>query len=97
MEGLCDMDPVWQGGADGPARVATINQWGFLVGFLDDAKDKLSDAVDSQGDKIGDGLDKAADFASDKTGGKFDDKIDLGADKAKDALDGLDGQDDDIN
>lgn len=91
------MDPVWQGGVGGSARVATINHWGFLVGFLDDAKDKLSDAVDSQGDKIGDGLDKAAELASDKTGGKFDDKIDLGVDKAKDVLDGLDGQNDDIN
>ncbi|NHA00537.1 antitoxin [Nocardioides sp. W3-2-3] len=57
----------------------------------------MTDAVDSQGDKISDGLDKAADFASDKTGGKFDDKIETGVDKAKDALDGLDGQDDDIN
>ncbi len=98
VEGRCGMETVWQGGgADDSERVATINLWGFLVGFLDDAKDKLSDAVDSQGDKIGDGLDKAADFASDKTGGKFDDKIDLGVDKAKDALDGLDGENDDIN
>lgn len=66
------------------------------MGFLDDAKDKLGDAVDSQGGKIGDGLDKAADFADDKTGGKFGDQIDSGADKAKDALDSLDGQNDDI-
>ena len=29
------------------------------MGFLDDAKAKLTDAVDSQGDKIADGLDKA--------------------------------------
>ena len=70
--------------------------WGFLVGFLDDAKNKLTDAVDSQGDKIGDAVDKAADFAADKTGGKFDSQIQAGADKAKDVLDGLDGQDDDI-
>ena len=66
------------------------------MGFFDDAKDKLSDAVDSQGDKIGAGLDKAADLVEDKTGGKFDDKIEMGVDKAKDALDGLDGKDDDI-
>nr|WP_218866369.1 antitoxin [Nocardioides kongjuensis] len=57
----------------------------------------MTDAVDSQGDKIGDAVDKAADFASDKTGGKFGDKIDLGADKAKDALDALDGKNDDIS
>ncbi len=66
------------------------------MGFLDDAKNKLSDAVDKNGDKIGDAVDKAADFASDKTGGKFDDKIELGAEKAKAALDGLDGKNDDI-
>lgn len=67
------------------------------MGFLDDAKDKLTKAVDSQGDKIGDGLEKAADLVDDKTGGKYGDKIDTGVDKAKDALDGLDGQDDDIS
>lgn len=67
------------------------------MGFLDDAKDKLTDAVDSQGEKIGDGLDKAAGLIEEKTGGKFDDKIDAGLDKAKDALDGLDGKDDDIS
>lgn len=66
------------------------------VGFLDNAKDKLQDAVDSQGDKIAEGLDKAGDLVDDKTGGKYSDKIDSGVDKAKDALDGLDGKDDDI-
>ena len=30
------------------------------MGFLDDAKNKLRDAVDSQGDNIAKGLDKAA-------------------------------------
>ena len=48
------------------------------MGFLDDAKDKLTDAVDKAGDKIGDGLDKAGDVVDDKTGGKYDDKIDDG-------------------
>jgi hypothetical protein len=43
------------------------------MGFLSDAKAKLTKAVDSQGDKI-----------------------DTGVDKAKDALDKLDGKDDDI-
>ncbi len=66
------------------------------MGFLDDAKDKLGDLVDSQGEKIGQGLDKAADLIDDKTGGKHTDKIDAGADKAKDVLDGLDGKNDDI-
>lgn len=67
------------------------------MGFLDDAKSKLSDAVDSHGDKIADGLDKAAELVDDKTGGKLGDKLELGVDKAKDALDGLDGKNDDIS
>ncbi len=67
------------------------------MGFLDDAKGKLTNAVDGQGDKIGAGLDKAADLINDKTGGKFADKVELGVDKAKDALDKLDGKNDDIN
>ncbi|RNL65427.1 antitoxin [Nocardioides marmoriginsengisoli] len=66
------------------------------MGFLDDAKEKLTKAVDSQGEKIASGLDKAGDLINEKTGGKFGDKVDTGVDKAKDALDGLDGQDDDI-
>ena len=67
------------------------------MGFLDDAKDKLGDLVDEHGDKVADGLDKAAEFAEDKTGGKFDSQIETGVDKAKDALDGLDGKNDDIS
>ena len=66
------------------------------MGFLDNVKAKLTSAVDSQGEKIADGLDKAADVIDDKTGGKYGDKIDSGVDKAKDALDGLDGKNDDI-
>ena len=66
------------------------------MGFLDRLKSKMSKTVDDQGDKIGAGMDKAADFADDKTGGKYHDKIDSGADKAKDALDSLDGKNDDI-
>ncbi|MGH8940142.1 MAG: antitoxin, partial [Actinomycetes bacterium] len=53
-------------------------------------------AVDQHGDKIGQGIDKAAAAASKKTGGKHDDKIAKGASSAKDALDKLDGRDDDI-
>ena len=66
------------------------------MGFLDDAKAKLTDAVDSQGDKIASGVDKAAEVIDDKTGGKYSDKIEQGTEKVKDALDGLDGNDDDI-
>ena len=42
-------------------------------------------------------MDKAGDFVDDKTGAKYSDQIDQGGDRAKDALDGLDGQDDDIS
>jgi hypothetical protein len=66
------------------------------MGFLSDVKSKLTKAVDSQGEKIGDGLDKAAGLADKKTDGKYSDKIETGVDKAKDALDHLDGKDDDI-
>ncbi len=66
------------------------------MGFLQDVKSKLTKAVDSQGEKIGEGLDKAGDIVDKKTGGKYADKIDSGIDKAKDALDDLDGKDDDI-
>jgi hypothetical protein len=66
------------------------------MGFLDDAKKKLGDAVDKHGDKISDGLDKAAGKLDEKTGGKYTDKIDTGVRRTKDALDGLDGKNDDI-
>ncbi|MET0525877.1 MAG: antitoxin [Nocardioides sp.] len=66
------------------------------MGFLDKLRGRASDAVDKHGEKISDGIDKAADVADKKTGGKHTDKIDSGADKAKDALDKLDGKDDDI-
>lgn len=66
------------------------------MGFLDDAKKKLSAAVDKHGDKISDGLDKAAAAADKKTGGKYADKIATGKSKAKDALDGLDKKNDDF-
>ena len=45
------------------------------MGFLDDAKKKLGDAVDKHGDKISEGLDKAGDLIDKKTGGKYSDKI----------------------
>jgi hypothetical protein len=66
------------------------------MGFLSDVKARLTKAVDSQGEKIGDGLDKAGDLVDKQTGNKYGDKIDSGVDKAKDALDKLDGKDDDI-
>ncbi len=66
------------------------------MSFLDKAKAKLTQAVDQHGDKIADGIDKAADVADEKTGGKHTDKIDQATGKARNALDNLDGKNDDI-
>jgi hypothetical protein len=66
------------------------------MGLFDKLRGKAQETVDQQGDKVGQGIDKAADMADDKTGGKYGDKIDTGSEKAKDALDNLDGQNDDI-
>ena len=52
--------------------------------------------MDKHGDKIGEGIDKAAKLADQKTQGKYSDKIAKGAGKAKDGLDKLDGKDDDL-
>ena len=57
---------------------------------------RSSNAVDEHGDKIADGIDKAAAAADKKTGGKHHDKIAKATDKAKDGLDKLDGKNDDI-
>lgn len=64
------------------------------MGFFDKAKSKLTAAVDQHGDKIADGVDKAAEQLDARTKGKHADKIATGAEKAKDALDKLDGKDD---
>ena len=66
------------------------------MSFLDKAKAKLTEAVDDHGDKIADGIDKAGEFVNEKTGGKHADKIDQATGKARDALDSLDGKNDDI-
>lgn len=66
------------------------------MGFLDDAKKKLTKAVDQHGDKIASGIDKAAAAADKKTGGKHTDKIAKATTKAKDGLDKLDKKNDDL-
>ena len=66
------------------------------MGMFDNIKDKAEALVDSQGEKVGEGLDKAGDFVDEKTGGHHSAQIDGGVEQAKNALDGLDGQDDDI-
>ncbi|MCY4726783.1 antitoxin [Nocardioides sp. STR2] len=66
------------------------------MGFMDKAKAALTDAVDQHGDKIAQGIDKAGSVVNEKTGGKHADKIDQATGKARDALDSLDGKNDDI-
>ena len=66
------------------------------MSFLDKAKAKLTKAVDDHGDQIAGGIDKAAAVVNEKTGGKHADKIDKATGKARDALDSLDGKNDDI-
>ncbi len=64
------------------------------MGFLDKARARAKSAVDQHGDKIAQGIDKAAAAADKKTKGKYSDKIHQGRGKAKDALDKLDGKND---
>ena len=67
------------------------------MGVFDNMKDKVGELVDQHGGQISGGVDKAGDFVDEKTGGQYADKVDQGQDGLKDALDGLDGQDDDIS
>ena len=64
--------------------------------MFDNLRKKAEKAVDEHGDKIATGIDKAAAAANKKTGGKHDANITKGSGMAKDALDKLDGKNDDI-
>lgn len=64
------------------------------MGFLDKLKGKATKAVDQHGDKIAQGIDRAAEAADRRTGGKHGDKIAKGRTQAKGALDKLDGKTD---
>ena len=66
------------------------------MSFLDKAKAAVTDAVDQHGEKIAQGIDKAGSMVNERTGGKHADKIDQATGKARDALDSLDGKNDDI-
>ena len=63
---------------------------------VDKLRGRLTEAVDKHGDKISDGIDKAAAAADKRTGGKHSDTIAKGVTKAKDGLDKLDGRNDDL-
>jgi hypothetical protein len=66
------------------------------MSMFDNIKDKAEGLVDEHGEQAGQGLDKAGDVVDEKTGGQHSAQIDQGVEQAKNALDGLDGQDDDI-
>lgn len=66
------------------------------MGFLDKAKAAAKKAVDEHGDKVSDATDKAGRLIDEKTGGKHTDKIETGKRKVQEALDNLDGKNDDI-
>lgn len=66
------------------------------MGFMDSIKGMMGKGKDlaaEHEDAIQDGIDKAADMADDKTGGKYSDHIETGAEKAKEVVEGLDGED----
>ena len=67
------------------------------MSMFDEIKDKAGDLVDEHGEQVGEGIDKAGDFVDERTGGQYADKVDQGQTSVKDALDNLDGQDDDIS
>jgi hypothetical protein len=66
------------------------------MGIFDKFKKQAESAVDKHGEKIASGIDKAAGAVDSKTGGKRTEQIDKGASAAKNALDKLDGKNDDI-
>ena len=73
-----------------------MRSYGVCMGMFDKLKKQATKAVDEHGDQIATGLDKAAAVADEKTGGKHHGQIASGTSTAKDALDKLDGRDDDI-
>ncbi|MFD7866578.1 antitoxin [Streptomyces sp. NPDC057682] len=66
-----------------------------LKAKLGPAKDKISDLAQQHGEKIDQGLDKAARTVDEKTKGKYSDKIVSGTQKAKDAREKLSHKDGD--
>jgi len=73
------------------------------MGFMDKAKgllkhkDKAESLAAEHGDKIVDGADKATDVVDDKTGGKYSDHLDTADEKIADAVEGLDGSEDEAS
>lgn len=62
---------------------------GMTVGF-DDLVDKGKDLASEHEEKVTEGIDKAKDIADEKTEGKYSEHTEMGAEKAKDYVEGLD-------
>ncbi|PSJ29401.1 hypothetical protein B7P34_06875 [Streptosporangium nondiastaticum] len=60
-----------------------------LKAKLAPAKDKIGDLAQQHGDKIEQGLEKAAKVVDEKTKGKYSSRIQTGTGKAKDAIERL--------
>jgi hypothetical protein len=67
-----------------------------LKGQASGLKQKATEAVDKNSDKIHAGIDKAGDFVDKKTKGKYSDKIDKAKGAAEKGLDKLDRKQDDF-
>jgi hypothetical protein len=55
------------------------------MGIFDKAKDALGDNIE----RVGAGIDKAADFVDDKTGNKYTEQIDQGAEFVRDKIEDI--------
>jgi hypothetical protein len=64
--------------------------------FMSDIQGTAAGAVDKFGNQIGEAVEKAGQLIDEKTGGKYSEQIQAGVGKVEDALDGLDGKNDDI-
>ena len=60
------------------------------MGFLDKAKDKLSEVTDQHPDQVekysDQGIERAGDAVDDRTGGKYADKVDQAQTRADDSI-----------
>ncbi|MCF3963850.1 antitoxin [Streptomyces fuscigenes] len=64
-----------------------------LKARLAPAREKVSDLAAQHGDRIGQGLDKAARTVDERTNGKYSDRIGAGTGKAKDAIERMKDKD----
>ena len=60
------------------------------MGLFDEMKDKATELIQGNSDKVDDAVEKAGDLLDEKTGGQFSDKVDMAQEKAKEIGDGLD-------